>query len=201
MPSPTRPPQSPSCARQDEACCWICLSGAHEEGHGPLFSPCACPRKLHAECLARYQLRCLTAREREARFCRFCAQRLPDWTAAAAVGAAGGAPPAGRFAVVSIHMNGAVHKVGGREGQRGVRNGGGLPSPASVALLGRVGKPCHTRRRAAHAAAAPVQVCLPPGEAGKEAFRREVEAITGTPLSEEVRRAAPPPPRVGRSVP
>jgi hypothetical protein len=98
---------------QDEPLCWICLGGANEDGRGPLFSPCACPRRLHPECLARYQLRCLTRRERESKFCRFCSQQLPDWTAAAARGGEGGGPlPAGRFAIVSIHMGGRVLKVG-----------------------------------------------------------------------------------------
>ncbi len=34
--------------------CWICLD-EKQEGQ-PLYSPCACPRKVHPKCLARWQL-------------------------------------------------------------------------------------------------------------------------------------------------
>ena len=46
-------------------CCWICLS---EEGE--LSSPCRCPRKVHMECLARWQLQ--QAGRSEEQTCRFC---------------------------------------------------------------------------------------------------------------------------------
>jgi hypothetical protein len=37
-----------------EDVCWICLDPAG--AHGTLERPCACPRSVHAMCLARWQL-------------------------------------------------------------------------------------------------------------------------------------------------
>ena len=54
----------PECDEADTSC-WICLSDASPE-NGPLLSPCACPRKCHRACLAKWQLtsagrRCVVA--------------------------------------------------------------------------------------------------------------------------------------------
>jgi hypothetical protein len=73
-------------ADDDESTCWICLAGAEDEPHhhhhhdeedddddesahhharrpqqrapalGPLLQVCACPRRVHASCCARWQL-------------------------------------------------------------------------------------------------------------------------------------------------
>jgi hypothetical protein len=40
--------------RDQEDVCWICLDPAG--AHGTLERPCACPRSVHAMCLARWQL-------------------------------------------------------------------------------------------------------------------------------------------------
>lgn len=43
----------------------------------PLHQPCGCPRLVHPECLARWQLH--NAGKEEEKVCRFCNQTLPDW--------------------------------------------------------------------------------------------------------------------------
>jgi len=53
--------------------CWICL----DDDQAELFSPCTCPRKAHAKCLARWQLQ--QAGRPEETHCRFCASQLADW--------------------------------------------------------------------------------------------------------------------------
>ncbi|KIY96843.1 ATP-dependent Clp protease, protease subunit, partial [Monoraphidium neglectum] len=85
---------------QEQDICWICLGGP--EG-GELFAPCHCPRLLHPECLARWQLRRLS--QQEGTHCRFCSAKLPAWTRAA--------PPeeGASLAIVSIHVAGKVHQV------------------------------------------------------------------------------------------
>ncbi|KAG2424213.1 hypothetical protein HXX76_014744 [Chlamydomonas incerta] len=67
------PPRRLSC--EDDAC-WVCLEGSSEAA-GRLEYPCACPRGVHAKCLARWQLQ--SAGREEERACRFCKQALPDW--------------------------------------------------------------------------------------------------------------------------
>lgn len=56
-----------------EGDCWICLSAAADR----LVRPCACPKLVHAKCLARWQLQ--KAGTAEERRCRFCDAALPDW--------------------------------------------------------------------------------------------------------------------------
>lgn len=53
--------------------CWICLS----DNGAPLMKPCACPKVVHAKCLARWQLQ--KAGTAEELRCRFCESTLPDW--------------------------------------------------------------------------------------------------------------------------
>ncbi|KAK9865510.1 hypothetical protein WJX84_007725, partial [Apatococcus fuscideae] len=55
--------------------CWVCYDGPRPSS--PLIQPCACPRTVHAECCARWQLH--AAGKSEEHFCRFCQQQLPDW--------------------------------------------------------------------------------------------------------------------------
>jgi E3 ubiquitin-protein ligase DOA10 len=49
--------------------CWICLEEASENGDHQLVSPCKCPRKVHPQCLARWQLQ--QAGRHEEKFCRY----------------------------------------------------------------------------------------------------------------------------------
>ncbi|KIZ07041.1 hypothetical protein MNEG_0912 [Monoraphidium neglectum] len=64
----------PRSADQEDVC-WICLDPAG--AHGTLERPCACPRSVHAMCLARWQLH--SAGRDEERVCRFCHTELRDW--------------------------------------------------------------------------------------------------------------------------
>ena len=71
------------------SCCWICLGGDGTsatdglagDGAGtaaaPLERPCACPRRVHRACLARWQLQ--SAGRPEERACRFCGADYGDW--------------------------------------------------------------------------------------------------------------------------
>ncbi|GIL65689.1 hypothetical protein Vafri_19242 [Volvox africanus] len=60
----------------EEDVCWVCLEGSSDLS-GALEHPCACPRGVHAKCLARWQLQ--SAGREEERYCRFCKLELPDW--------------------------------------------------------------------------------------------------------------------------
>lgn len=51
--------------------CWICLEEASEDGSHEMISPCKCPRKVHPQCLARWQLQ--QAGRHEEKFCRCAA--------------------------------------------------------------------------------------------------------------------------------
>jgi hypothetical protein len=55
-------------AEADNEMCWICLEEAAENGSHKLMSPCKCPRKVHPQCLARWQLQ--QAGRHEEKFCR-----------------------------------------------------------------------------------------------------------------------------------
>lgn len=55
-----------------ENACWICMGD-----QAPLQQPCGCPRLVHPECLARWQLH--SAGKDEEQSCRFCKQMLPEW--------------------------------------------------------------------------------------------------------------------------
>ena len=74
--------------------CWVCLGEGTRSGDGGgrsgdggcgtdccaderLVLPCACPRPVHAACLARWQLH--SAGTPEETSCRFCQGQLPDW--------------------------------------------------------------------------------------------------------------------------
>ena len=50
--------------------CWICLDGSSgEAGKESMMRPCLCPRRVHAKCLARWQLR--QAGRPEEKHCRW----------------------------------------------------------------------------------------------------------------------------------
>jgi hypothetical protein len=59
----------------DHEQCWICLDDAAEDGSRQMISPCKCPRKVHPQCLARWQLQ--QAGRHEEKFCRWA--NLPAW--------------------------------------------------------------------------------------------------------------------------
>ncbi|KAF8073095.1 hypothetical protein HT031_000756 [Scenedesmus sp. PABB004] len=60
---------------EEEDVCFICLDGPRPAE--ALVHPCSCPRKVHAACLAKWQLNC-AGKDEETR-CRFCHAVLPDW--------------------------------------------------------------------------------------------------------------------------
>ena len=50
--------------------CWICLDGSSgKAGKESMMRPCLCPRRVHAKCLARWQLR--QAGRSEEKHCRW----------------------------------------------------------------------------------------------------------------------------------
>lgn len=59
---------TPQGSEGDSDMCWICLEEAAENGSHTLMSPCKCPRKVHPQCLARWQLQ--QAGRHEEKFCR-----------------------------------------------------------------------------------------------------------------------------------
>lgn len=61
----------------DRDICWICLDASTAEN--PITQLCACPKKAHPACVARWQLQ--SAGRPEERRCRFCSKQLPDWKA------------------------------------------------------------------------------------------------------------------------
>ncbi|KAL3138968.1 hypothetical protein ABBQ32_005777 [Trebouxia sp. C0010 RCD-2024] len=63
---------------QDVDVCWVCLAPA--DPTQPLIHACQCPRTVHKECLARWQLQSVGRSEETE--CRFCHRELPDWRAA-----------------------------------------------------------------------------------------------------------------------
>lgn len=60
------------CMQESDEICWICLD---ENKRGQeLRSPCACPRKVHPQCMARWQLQ--QAGRPEETNCRYCGLHL-----------------------------------------------------------------------------------------------------------------------------
>lgn len=66
----------PSIQETDEIC-YICLDDCAANDGTSLMSPCQCPRKVHRQCLARWQLQ--QAGKAEEKHCRFCLSPLADW--------------------------------------------------------------------------------------------------------------------------
>lgn len=93
----------------DGPCCWICLGT-----DGPLARPCACPRAVHARCLARWRLQ--QAGRPEEAACRFCGRDYAfDWRdqLRGPLGLEPAAP------VMAVSVSGAVHKIRVRPGPEG----------------------------------------------------------------------------------
>lgn len=105
MDVPIRPGNWP-----EEDVCWICLESARIDE--PLLAPCACPRKVHKKCLARWQLH--SAGKDEEKTCRFCAKRLPDWRPILTPDHLKPATP-----VVSVHYNGVCYRLRVKPGPEG----------------------------------------------------------------------------------
>jgi hypothetical protein len=85
LPLPPSPRQA-SDGGSDGETCWICLDDAAQDGTTRLVRPCRCPRKVHPQCLARWQLQ--QAGKHEEKFCRCAGAR-----ARGAGGRAPGPPP------------------------------------------------------------------------------------------------------------
>ena len=66
----TRPQQTKKLQSDgsDQEMCWICLEEESESGDNRLMAPCKCPRKVHPQCLARWQLQ--QAGRHEEKSCR-----------------------------------------------------------------------------------------------------------------------------------
>lgn len=96
------------------AACWICLEG--EDGDTPERlenMPCACPRLVHAKCLARWQLQ--KAGAAEELMCRFCKRQLPDWRQHMTPQSV---KPAAN-AVMAVVLNGCEHRITVSRGKSG----------------------------------------------------------------------------------
>ncbi|KIY96035.1 hypothetical protein MNEG_11925, partial [Monoraphidium neglectum] len=111
-PAPASEQEPYSSGGEDEGgpACWICLGGASE---APLGTPCACPRPVHAQCLARWQLQ--QAGRPEERRCRFCGDAYGDWREALSAGP--GLLPA--TPVMAVNVRGRVHKLRVHSGPEG----------------------------------------------------------------------------------
>jgi len=90
--------------------CWICLDGA---GAQELARPCRCPRLVHKQCLARWQLQS-AGTERESR-CEFCRSLLPNWREVLTPTGVSGVAPA----VMSVNFGGRTFSFEVRPGRSG----------------------------------------------------------------------------------
>eukprot|EP00882_Tetradesmus_deserticola_P013550 GHRQ01014386.1.p1 GENE.GHRQ01014386.1~~GHRQ01014386.1.p1 ORF type:complete len:199 (+),score=21.36 GHRQ01014386.1:67-663(+) len=91
--------------------CWVCLSGL-EDTPQQLELACKCPRPVHRECLARWQLQ--QAGRREEHYCRFCEQAYPDWKDSLTPKELKPSTP-----IMAVSVRGRVHKLRVRPGPDG----------------------------------------------------------------------------------
>ncbi|KAI8462876.1 MAG: hypothetical protein J3K34DRAFT_164013 [Monoraphidium minutum] len=89
------------CHDCDENQCWICLGGIEA---GDLVQPCSCPRLVHRQCMARWQL--TSAGKAEETRCRFCDRVLPDWRPALTPLELQPKP-----SVMSVRYRGVTHRI------------------------------------------------------------------------------------------
>jgi len=68
LPQHSQQPCFVQAAEGESEMCWICLEEASEDGSHQMVAPCKCPRKVHPQCLARWQLQ--QAGRHEEKFCR-----------------------------------------------------------------------------------------------------------------------------------
>ena len=106
-----------ACAAECEevdSVCWICMEHAQAPNEtGALTRPCRCPRMVHARCLARWQLQ--SAGGQEENQCRFCGERLPDWTTEMTPRRVKPSPTA----VMEVVLRGRTHRVTVEPGRAG----------------------------------------------------------------------------------
>ncbi|CAG9462571.1 unnamed protein product [Pedinophyceae sp. YPF-701] len=98
---------------EDEVC-WICLDGADPEAKGGLHRPCKCPRFIHDQCLARWQLQ--SAGTRKEKECEFCGSQLPDWRTVLTPTCGCVAP-----AIMNVNFNGSTYSFEVAPGEDGYK--------------------------------------------------------------------------------
>lgn len=96
----------------NEEICWICLDTASLEK--PLHQPCRCPRPVHRECLARWQLQ--SAGSRRETHCDFCKDALPDWKQVLTPACGAAAP-----AVMNVNFDSKTYSFDVQPGQDGYK--------------------------------------------------------------------------------
>ncbi|WIA07938.1 hypothetical protein OEZ85_007415 [Tetradesmus obliquus] len=92
--------------------CWVCLSGLEDAPEKQLELACRCPRPVHRECLARWQLQ--QAGRREEHYCRFCEKAYPDWKDSLTPKELKPSTP-----IMAVSVRGRVHKLRVRPGPDG----------------------------------------------------------------------------------
>ncbi|KAG1675966.1 hypothetical protein FOA52_014210 [Chlamydomonas sp. UWO 241] len=94
--------------------CWICLD---DDKSRALVRPCACPRAVHPQCMARWQLQ--QAGRPEETQCRFCNSVLADWKSSLTP-----EPLALEVAKVQpimvVYFEGEIHRIPVRRGNEGL---------------------------------------------------------------------------------
>ncbi|KAK9815830.1 hypothetical protein WJX72_010393 [[Myrmecia] bisecta] len=104
---------SSGCGQSSQDVCWVCLDDG--TASDPLVQQWHCPRPVHAQCLARWQLH--AAGSREETHCRFCDAQLPDWRKVLS--------PSCMLAgtrclpTMSVTFNGQLHHIAVRSGPGG----------------------------------------------------------------------------------
>ncbi|KIY97492.1 hypothetical protein MNEG_10471 [Monoraphidium neglectum] len=102
----------------DHEQCWICLDDAAEDGSRQMISPCKCPRKVHPQCLARWQLQ--QAGRHEEKFCRFCNNTLDDWKANLTPKDL--APEVSKVQpIMVVYFEGQIHRIPVKQGPDGLQ--------------------------------------------------------------------------------
>ncbi|KAI8471650.1 MAG: hypothetical protein J3K34DRAFT_227780 [Monoraphidium minutum] len=105
-------------AEGDAEQCWICLDDAAEDGSMQLLSPCKCPRKVHPQCLARWQLQ--QAGRHEEKQCRFCNTTLADWKANLTPKDL--APEVSKVQpIMVVYFEGQIHRIPVKQGPDGLQ--------------------------------------------------------------------------------
>lgn len=101
---------------ESDEVCWICLD-EKQEGQ-PLYSPCACPRKVHPKCLARWQLQ--QAGRPEETHCRFCSKTLADWKSS--LTPENLKPEVQKVQpIMVVYFEGEIHRIPVKQGSDGVK--------------------------------------------------------------------------------
>mmetsp|Transcript_19037 Transcript_19037/g.32574 ORF Transcript_19037/g.32574 Transcript_19037/m.32574 type:complete len:591 (-) Transcript_19037:575-2347(-) len=105
---------SPMDVESDEIC-WICLD--EMKAGQALISPCKCPRKVHPQCMARWQLQ--QAGRAEETHCRFCNSALDDWKDSLTPDVL--KPEVDRVQpIMVVYFEGEIHRIPVRQGDAGL---------------------------------------------------------------------------------